>query len=149
MRKAFFEASKAQHNVGEKFGSILEDLPIAKAGNSYSKIVDGKAVAVNGGPKGAADKFCFRFFPISEIHVDKINSIMLEESYKISTIVFHSKTGARKALGSYLKRADAFNELDPVGDARRVECIEKLGEAFTLLEDSVCVSTIRSMPYIT
>ena len=103
-RRAWYENSIRQHNDPLRAGSKLLDLPIAKARNSYTRFEEGKLVLKEGedGSRRAYHKFCFCFFPISTDHVNKINSIMLEESHSISTITFKSKLGARKALEYYL-----------------------------------------------
>jgi hypothetical protein len=92
------------HNFPFLSGSMLADLPISKARNSYSKIVDGRIVLLDGedGTHRADHKFCFRFFPLETDHVNKINSIMLEESTEISAVVFKSYSGARKIFEHYL-----------------------------------------------
>jgi hypothetical protein len=136
-RESLLRELKLQHNHPESISSMLEDLPVNKALNSYSKVVNGKLVPIGEGPKGATDGFCFRFFPITTTHVNKINSLMLEESYKSSLIVFKSEPGARKMLENYLKDAGAFNVLDPVGNHRRRECIKKLKRAATLLGSNI------------
>jgi hypothetical protein len=81
---------------------FLRDLPITKALNSYSKTVAGKLVLINDGPTGIHDRFCFRFFPISEFHVQKLNTIMLDENHMIDLIVFHNKAATIKTLGKYI-----------------------------------------------
>jgi hypothetical protein len=66
--------------------------------------VDDKIVLLDGedGTHRADHKFCFRFFPVKTDHVNKINTIMLEESPSISYIVFKSYSRARKTFEYYL-----------------------------------------------
>ncbi|KAI1350871.1 hypothetical protein F5Y01DRAFT_325780 [Xylaria sp. FL0043] len=73
--------------------SSLADLPINKPRNSYSEIVDGRVRLLPGedGAKRKTDKFCFSFFPLGMDHVNKINHILLDNSYRCSNIVFASK----------------------------------------------------------
>lgn len=40
--KIFLEVTRSMHGVPEMFGSCLEDLPVAKARNNYTKMVNGK-----------------------------------------------------------------------------------------------------------
>ena len=103
-RQTMFQLNAVQHNDPLNVKSILEDLPITKARNSYTKLVNGRTVLLDGedGTKRSHHKFCFRFFPISTEHTERINCILLEESYSISTIVFKSQLAARKTLENYL-----------------------------------------------
>ena len=96
------------HLHPETAGLFLRDLPIRKALNSYSKIVDGRLVLLNGGPIGTNDRFGFRFFPLSEEYVNKINSIMLNESHRIDLIVFNNKATTYKTLQHYLTSCTGF-----------------------------------------
>jgi hypothetical protein len=96
------------HLHPETAGLFLRDLPIRKALNSYSKIVDGRLVLLNGGPIGTNDRFGFRFFPLSEEYVNKINSIMLNESHRIDLIVFNNKATTYKTLQHYLTSYNGF-----------------------------------------
>lgn len=97
-RALFLKAATAPHVNPEEAGMFLRDLPITKALNSYSKLVDGKLVLINRGPTGMRDRFCFRFSPISEVHVQKVNKIMLDESHAIDLIVFNNKAATIKRL---------------------------------------------------
>ena len=112
-RKSKFEQSAAQHNDPLNAHSILEDLPISKARNTYTKIVDGRLVLLEGedGFHRADHKFCFRFFPITTEHTDRINSIMLENAHHASTIVFKSQEAACRTLKRYLTMPCEFNGL--------------------------------------
>ena len=103
-RETMMQLNVNQHTDPQNANSILEDLPINKARNSYSEVVDGRIVLLQGedGSPRPHHKFCFRFFPISTDHVNKINGIMLEQSDSISTIVFGSRLAARKTLEYYL-----------------------------------------------
>ncbi|OBT80013.1 hypothetical protein VF21_01127 [Pseudogymnoascus sp. 05NY08] len=103
-RQIMYQMCASTHANPNEAHSILADLPISKATNSYTKLMGGRLVLLNGedGSHRANHRFCFRFFPVATDHVDRINGIMLEESYGISTIVFGSRTGAQKILESYL-----------------------------------------------
>jgi hypothetical protein len=80
-------------------------------------------------------KFCFRFFPISTEHVNKMNCVMLEESCKISTIVFKSQLAARKTLEYYLSmpsergKTRNFKVVGAGPDDPRLACLKKLEQA--------------------
>lgn len=90
-----------------RFGSsngMLADLPVHKAGNSYSTIVDGRVVFQEGydGRKTKHDKFRFPFFPISSQHVNTINSIFLINCVHCTSLVFDSKQAFARTLEWYL-----------------------------------------------
>lgn len=103
-RAMMYKMNAGQHNNPSEAGSSLEDLPIARARNSYTRVVNGRETLADGedGSLRANHKFCFRFFPISTEHVNKINCFMLEESISISTIAFKTQLAARKTLEYYL-----------------------------------------------
>ncbi|KFY53148.1 hypothetical protein V496_07858 [Pseudogymnoascus sp. VKM F-4515 (FW-2607)] len=131
-RQTMYRLTTNTHNDPNKANSILADLPILKARNSYTEFKDGKLVLRNGedGTHRANHRFCFRFFPIAKDHVDKINGIMLEESYVISTIVFGSRAGARKIIESYLsapvRGESGFKIVSSRPDDRRLIFLRKL-----------------------
>ncbi|RDL31810.1 Uncharacterized protein BP5553_09212 [Venustampulla echinocandica] len=127
-REQFLKVATARHANPEEAGMFLRDLPITKALNSYSKLVAGKLVLINGGPAGMHDRFCFRFFPISEVHVQKINKVMLDESHAIDLIVFNSKAATLKTLVKYLAGQSVLPS-----EISRVRAIIKLEHAAKLL----------------
>ena len=103
-RERMYQLNVVQHLQPLNANSVLEDLPVTKARNSYTSLVNGRITLLDGedGSLRLDHKFCFRFFPISAEHVDKINGILLEESYDNSKIVFKSRLGVRKTLEYYL-----------------------------------------------
>ncbi|KAH8649432.1 hypothetical protein BGZ60DRAFT_422302 [Tricladium varicosporioides] len=127
-RKLLYEASLASYHRPEAAGLLLRDLPINKARNSYSKIVDGRSVLISKGPIGANDRFGFTFFPIPEEYVFKINDIMLEESHRIDLIIFNNNAAAFKSLSHYLNSRAEFDT-----DTRRVANIRRLRRSAQLL----------------
>ncbi|MCJ1246979.1 hypothetical protein MMC30_004190 [Trapelia coarctata] len=81
--------------------SILQDLPVDKCGNSYSKIENGMVVAIDGPALPASEhSFCFKFFPTPSAYVKTINYILLAEA--TDKIVFKSKTAACSIIESFL-----------------------------------------------
>ena len=131
-RQELYALNAAQHVDPSRANSCLQDLPVRKARNSYSEVVNGRVIWTDGRDRKLRpdDKFCFEFFPITTTHVNKINSIMLEESYSISTIAFKSKSSARKALEFHLTTPIVRNEFgkkifETLDDARLV-CFKKL-----------------------
>ena len=101
-RKMLLEVTKSMHDVPEMSGSCLEDLPVAKARNNYTKVVNGKIELLH--TKMSRDKhlFYFRFFPIKNLHVQKINAIFLEEALGTIAIVYKSPASLSRALEFYL-----------------------------------------------
>lgn len=133
-RETMYQLNAIQHVQPLNANSALEDLPVTKARNSYTRLVDGRITLLDGedGSFRSYHKFCFRFFPISAEHVNKINGMMLEESYNTSKIVFKSKLGLRKTLEYYLstpcKRNKSYS-FKIVGDAPndpKLVCLKKL-----------------------
>jgi hypothetical protein len=116
-RKMLQDFNISMHNFPERATSFLEDLPVTKARNSYSKIVEGRVVLSRvGSVLEPNDKFFFRIFPISTDHVDKINMILLDEAWPTSLILFKNKRSARKALEHYLS-------LDPLNPSHGLKLI--------------------------
>lgn len=136
-RESMYQLNVAQHCQPLDANSVLEDLPITKARNSYTRLVDGKIALLDGedGSYRSYHKFCFRFFPISAEHVNKINCIMLEQSYTTSKIIFKSKLGVRKILEYYLSmpckhnRVYSFKTVKDEPDDPRLVCLKKLEQA--------------------
>ncbi len=146
-RKIMYQLNMDQHNYPLTSGSVLADLPIAKPRNSYSKIVDGRVVLLDGedGTRRVDDKFCFRFFPLETDHVNKINTIMLEELTMISKIVFKSYAGARKTFEHYLslppeKGFKYVPNVPGVADDPRIMFLMKLEEAVKKMGSTVKAS---------
>ena len=101
-RQKMLEWNKTMHISPDSAGSCLEDLPIAKARNNYSKVLNGRTELLP--TKLARDKhiFYFRFFPLETRHVQKINAILLEEAPGTIALVYKSPESLRRALEFYL-----------------------------------------------
>ena len=149
-RKNIFEQITAQHNDPLNARSILADLPIKKARNSYTKIVDGKVVLLEGedGSHRADHKFHFRFFPLTTELTDRINFIMLENAHYISTIIFKSQEAAHRTLREYLTMPCEFDGLPCFktiansGDDPRLTFLKRLEKVVSKLGSEV-VSTYQ------
>lgn len=84
--------------------SLLSDLPITKAQNNYSEIVDGR-VLLNPSEDGNSRKnhsFCFKYFPIHTKHVHTISAIFLQNAYRCSRVVFGTKESFSRTLEAHL-----------------------------------------------
>lgn len=103
-----FRETMRYTSVDDTFGmgtkSSLEDLPITKARNSYSKIVNGQVMRVEGDHDSYTkdDKFYFSLFPVGRDHVNKLNKILLENSSHCSRIVFGSQASFLRTLEYYM-----------------------------------------------
>ena len=94
---------KNMHIDPERAGSILEDLPVEKCRNSYTDVIDGKAVPKPGPSEPRSDnKFFFRFFPVSTTHTQLINTVFMENAHSTSSMVFKSLAAMQKALRIFL-----------------------------------------------
>ncbi|KAK4238550.1 hypothetical protein C8A03DRAFT_14987 [Achaetomium macrosporum] len=99
--------------------SLLADLPIEKATNSYTEIVDGRISAISGAdwkPR-KDDRFCFRFFPICSKHVHTINGILLDNAGRCSSVVFESQESFARTLEWYLTAPCTVGKNIVPGDA--------------------------------
>lgn len=105
-RLELLEIAKSMHPNPEKVRSILVDLPVTKALNNYSKIVDQKYVLLPTKIRPENHRFCFKFFPISTAHAQKINSIMLEEALGTSALVYKTSLSLRRAVEAYFEDTD-------------------------------------------
>ena len=96
------ELNKSMHLDPDKAGSWLEDLPVSKARNNYSKMVNGRSEPLP--TKMSRDKhiFYFPFFPLDHEHVQKINMICLENASGQAAMVYKSPENLRTALDFYL-----------------------------------------------
>lgn len=101
-RQMLLDLSKSMHSNPDKAGSWLEDLPVCKARNNYSRVVDGRVEPLP--TKMSRDKhiFYFPFFPLDHEHVQKINMICLENASGTAAMVYKSKESLRTALEFYL-----------------------------------------------
>lgn len=93
---------KSQHLVPASAGSCLEDLPVTKPGNNYSRVVSGKVELLP--TKISLDKhvFHFRFVKLQTRHVQKINEILLQQAVGTTAIIYESPMGLRRPLEFYL-----------------------------------------------
>lgn len=84
--------------------SMLADLPIEKARNNYSEVVQGRVQLVHGedGKEKLDHKFFFRFFRIGTDHVNKINGIFLDNAIGCNNVVFSCTAKFRRTLEWYL-----------------------------------------------
>ncbi|PWI63993.1 hypothetical protein PCL_00832 [Purpureocillium lilacinum] len=94
--------------------SMLEDLPIDRARNNYSRVVQGQLQYVQGedGTMKPGHKFFFRFFRVNAAHVNKINGILFDNATDCKNVVFRSTNNFRRTLEWYLT-------VEPAGIGKR------------------------------
>lgn len=135
---------KLRSMVEETFGSIsktvLATLPVAKARNNYSQIVNG-ALHLDPNQDGTlkqSHSFFFHLFQIDSAHVNKINGVFLENSELCENILFHSRDTLRGLLEWYLSDRDIFQKRVTASpeDTKRMRLI-KLGKVLNILGSEV------------
>ncbi|OBT39542.1 hypothetical protein VE00_10653 [Pseudogymnoascus sp. WSF 3629] len=131
-RQRMLYAAAALFPEPENVKSILEDLPVARAMNSYSRVVNNRLEIAPGesGTPQFQDRFTFRFWPISTKHMNIINSIFLDNLLNCNSIVFGSRISFRRTLEAYMTtQAHGFKNIG-VGEhgvkTTRLACLEKL-----------------------
>ncbi|KAE8557503.1 hypothetical protein EYB25_002210 [Talaromyces marneffei] len=143
-RQWMHDGAAAQFPNPENIKSILSDLPVAKASNSYTRVVNGRQELVPGasGTPRSNDRFCFRFWPISTKHVDTINSIFLDNLLQCRSIVFGSNTPFKRTLEAYM--TVSTRDFKKVGCGERgarisrVACLKMLSAVLRMLgSDSI------------
>jgi len=89
---------------GRNLTSLLEDLPVKKARNTYTEIVNGEVRLLPGhdGRQLKNDKFFFSFFPINTDLTQRINLFLLDNAYVCSAVVVKSREGLFRALEYYV-----------------------------------------------
>jgi len=138
-RQMMMDAVATQFPDPESVKSILSDLPVAKATNSYTRVVNGRlelAPGASGTPQ-STDKFCFRFWPISTKHVDIINSIFLDNLLQCRSVVFGSTAPFKRTLEAYMSMPAHGFKLIGIGEHRsrvsRLACLKKLSTVLEML----------------
>ncbi|KAG6003045.1 hypothetical protein E4U21_002434 [Claviceps maximensis] len=111
--KFFREMSKSIHEsqFGPLSESLLADLPVSKARNNYSEIVDGVLRPVQGrtGPTHHdRHSFFFSFFPLDNTHVERINGVFLDNASSCTSLVFCSEAAFRDSLARYMADGKCF-----------------------------------------
>ncbi|MCJ1406564.1 hypothetical protein MMC19_000630 [Ptychographa xylographoides] len=140
MRESLHKLSITPHNLPEGTDSFLQELPVTKARNSYTKLEHGTIVTLDGGPpvRQSTDKFFFKFFPISTEFMNRINCVLLEQAYSTSMIVFNKRKSAYQAIGFYLTldAGPGWKEVKGVDDPMLIY-LKKLEKASILLGQKV------------
>ena len=103
-RETMYKLCISQHANPAAANSILADLPVKKPRNSYSSVGSHRIELLEGedGSRRSYHWFCFQFFKLSTEHVNKINTIMLENSHTCQAIAFTSQSALRMTIEYYL-----------------------------------------------
>jgi hypothetical protein len=123
----------------ETVRSILSDLPVAKATNSYTRVVNGRLELAPGelGIPRSRDRFFFQFWSISTRHVDIINSVFLDNLLRCKSVVFGSKDPFQRTLEAYMTKSSHGFKKVGVGEhgarVSRLACLEKLSAVLKTL----------------
>ena len=89
---------------GTDTGSAFANLPIHKARNSYSEVINGSIYSNRDfdGRYRPGDKFTFHFFQINSYYVNTINYMLLDNVYPFTTIAFRNKEAFFETIDSYI-----------------------------------------------
>ena len=122
------ELCESRHPENSLQGSCLEEVPVTKPRNNYSRFVNGKVELLP--TKISMDKhvFYFRFFKLETKHVQRINEILLQEAIGTISIVYKSPIGLRRALEFYLAdEGPGFKKIyrSPVGQPDKTQFVLK------------------------
>lgn len=103
-RENMFKLCAEPHANPDAVKSILADLPIKKPRNSYAFISpQGIHLLENeDGSRRSSHRFCFSFFKLSTEHVNKINTIFLENAYSSHAVAFTSRSALKETIEHYL-----------------------------------------------
>ncbi|KAL9085882.1 MAG: hypothetical protein Q9165_007365 [Trypethelium subeluteriae] len=135
-REKMFASSSSKHANPSATTSVLVDLPVTKAGNSYSAANDTRVQLRDGedGSKRSYHKFCFEFFKIPTGHVNTINTVMLDNAHEHERIAFASRDSLRETLEHYITLTHRGFKVvsDEVNDSR-LQYLRKLEQVLHML----------------
>ncbi|KAG5959387.1 hypothetical protein E4U57_000723 [Claviceps arundinis] len=127
--------------------TLLADLPVSKASNNYSEVVDGVLRAIPGaaGAPSRGHSFFFDFFQLENAHVDRINGVFLNNASSCNSLVFHTEAAFRRSLEWYMADCEYFPKYvagttpaaafstAPSDRLQHRACLRKLGGLLTQL----------------
>ena len=138
-RQTMIDAVATQFPDPKNVKSILSDLPVAKATNSFTRVLNGRlelAPGASGTPR-RTDKFHFRFWPISTEHVDIINSIFLDNLLHCKSVVNGSTGPFKRTLEAYMSMPARAFKVTGTGEYgtrdSRLACLRKLSTVLEML----------------
>ncbi|KAG6118119.1 hypothetical protein E4U14_007164 [Claviceps sp. LM454 group G7] len=133
--------------LGPLSETLLADLPVSKASNNYSEVVDGVLRAIPGaaGAPSRGHSFFFNFFPLENVYVDRINGIFLDNASSCHSLMFHTEAAFRRSLEWYMDDCEYFPKYvagtttaaaafsAAPSDLQQRACLRKLGGLFIQL----------------
>ncbi|KAG6015479.1 hypothetical protein E4U43_005246 [Claviceps pusilla] len=117
--------------------TLLDDLPVSKARNNYSEVVNGVLRPVHGmaGPSHQRrHSFFFKFFPLETTHVNRINGVFLASASSCSSLVFQSKTAFRASLAWFMANSKYFPKYAGYNNSIELGCLKKFSALLTQLD---------------
>ncbi|KAJ3549929.1 hypothetical protein NM208_g254 [Fusarium decemcellulare] len=149
MIKAQREALRLiESRFGHSDKSILEDLPVHRAFNNYSRVIDGRQTPNPGWDEcyRDGDWFSFPFFQLSTRHVQIINGLLIDHAFHGSTITFNRKDLFLDLLEWFLTEPCEVgkNVMGEHSDQQK-KYIEKLAR-FMLAEGRAVVANVTFWP---
>ncbi|KAK3364707.1 hypothetical protein B0T25DRAFT_620570 [Lasiosphaeria hispida] len=114
---------------GGEVKGLLSDLPVAKARNSYTRVVGGRLQRMGGydGARKTEHKFYFPIFQIGSEHVNTINGVLLDNCGTCTSIVFGNTAVFAKTLEWFLTCPTRFGKvMSGVEGDGRSEALEKM-----------------------
>lgn len=123
-----------RHILDRPFGGevkgLLHDLPVAKARNNYSQVINGRSFVCDSydGTRKKEHKFYFSLFPISTRHVNIINGVLLENCAHCTSVIFQTKSIFAKTLEWFLGTTSISKVISGVPGAEScAESLRKMG----------------------
>ncbi|KAK3934672.1 hypothetical protein QBC46DRAFT_71322 [Diplogelasinospora grovesii] len=134
--RKFWRSVDVDLRFGPETTSYLANLPVSKARNSYSVVVDGRLRPVPGsdGRRRADDKFYFRYFNLDAEHVNMINAVLFDTTLGSERIIFGSTRSFLRTLEWYLTApCDVIKVVCPLVDDHRLTVVGKLAGVAAML----------------
>lgn len=150
-RATLWKAAASQFPNPGTVNSILADLPVSKATNSYTTVMHDRlrlAPGASGAPR-LDDKFLFRFWPIETKHVERINFIFLDNLPHSKSVVFNSRSSFKNTLEAYLTTTlDGFKSVgvrEHGSRTSRMDCLKKLSTILSKMGSGNVTFTFNSV----
>lgn len=129
-REEWYNKVASMHADPVAAKSILADLPIAKAANSYSSVNADGRLAYNDAnwSRQSHDRFYFSFYKIGKRHVNMVNTILLDNAHQSSTICYYSASALIETLKHYLTLPvdEGFKKVNNETDDPKLKYLRKL-----------------------
>ncbi|KAK5993789.1 hypothetical protein PT974_07226 [Cladobotryum mycophilum] len=120
--------------------SMLHDLPVGKARNDYSAMVNGRIEIKPDwdGKLRNTDRFYFPFFRIPTSDVQKINGLLLDRAFNSSRIMFGHQNSLLDLLQWFLEEpCEVGKRIESESADRQIKYLKNLGELVKSLGQDV------------